>query len=67
LLDDAGNVRLTDFGLSTILAEADDDTFKAPWGNLRWVAPELVMSDLKHRPTKAGDIYSFGCVMLQVR
>jgi serine/threonine protein kinase len=67
LLDDAGNVCLTDFGLSTILAEVDDDSFKAPWGNLRWVAPELVMSDLKHMPTKAGDIYSFGCVMLQVR
>jgi len=49
-------------------------------GNARWMAPEFVSlpMDLEdseedseiqlppQKPTKEGDIYSFGCVMLQV-
>jgi len=45
-------------------------------GHTRWMAPEFVAyayaNDSEEpqsppKPTKAGDIYSFGCVMLQVR
>jgi hypothetical protein len=62
------------------LVEVDDATFNLMYPrNARWMAPEFVPRDsdeddseedsdqlLPHKPTKAGDIYSFGCVMLQV-
>jgi serine/threonine protein kinase len=80
LVDDSGKIRIADFGLSMLLAEAEDLMFNSmPPGNARWLAPEFVALDLDRedseedsdlllgrKPTKAGDIYSFGCVMLQV-
>jgi serine/threonine protein kinase len=56
------------------LDEADNATFNSVHpGNVRWMAPEFFVppeggeEDLQsQKPTKAGDIYSFGCVMLQV-
>jgi serine/threonine protein kinase len=76
LVDDSGKLRFADFGLSMLLAEAENVTFNSVHpGNARWMAPEFVMPDLEdsdevlqlsQKPTKAGDIYSFGCVMLQV-
>jgi len=72
LLDGSGNVRLADFGLSLIAAEAGNLTFgSVQTGNTRWMSPEFLdFSDDPEsplKPTKQGDIYSFGCVMLQVR
>jgi serine/threonine protein kinase len=80
LVDESGNIRIADFGLSTLLAEAENEMFS--WmdadnktidymqaGNICWAAPE-VFAPNGVRPvksTKPGDIYSFGCVMLQVR
>jgi serine/threonine protein kinase len=58
-----------------VLAEAENTTFNSMHpGNARWMAPECVTDEdsedseiqLPQKPTKAGDIYSFGCVMLQV-
>jgi serine/threonine protein kinase len=74
LVDNSGNLRFADFGLSMLLAEAENVTFNSVHpGNARWMAPEFFMppedgeEDLQsQKPTKAGDIYSFGCVMLQV-
>jgi len=72
LVDDSGNLRLAGFGLSMILAEAGNLTFGSvqTW-NTRWMAPEILdypeQPEQPLKPTKTGDIYSFGCVMLQVR
>ncbi|KAG0701065.1 kinase-like domain-containing protein [Suillus ampliporus] len=64
LVDSAGRLRLADFGLSMILAEAENATFNSCHpGNTRWMAPEALEDD---KLTKAGDIYSYGCVMLQI-
>ena len=72
LVDGDGNLRLADFGLSMVLAESQNATFNSMHpGNIRWMAPEVVDPpldiELQEKPTKAGDIYSYGCVMLQVR
>ena len=72
MVDGSGNVRIADFGLSIIAAEAGNFTFgSVQAANNRWMAPELLnyMDDPESppNPTKQGDIYSFGCVMLQVR
>ncbi|KAG1728741.1 kinase-like domain-containing protein [Suillus paluster] len=64
LVDSSGRLRLADFGLSIILAEAENTTFNSCHpGNTRWMAPEALGDE---KPTKAGDIYSYGCVMLQI-
>jgi serine/threonine protein kinase len=64
-----------------VLTEAGNMTFNSMHpGNARWMAPEFITPDFgledseedseiqlpSQKPTKAGDIYSFGCVMLQV-
>ena len=73
LVDGDGNLRLADFGLSMVLAESQNATFNSMHpGNMRWMAPEFVdfaldAEESEQKPTKAGDIYSYGCVMLQVR
>jgi len=76
LVDGPGNIRIADFGLSMLLAEAGNEAFgSVQTGNTRWMAPEFLEFDfedggdsqLSRKPTKPGDIYSFGCVMLQVR
>ncbi|KAJ8589878.1 kinase-like protein [Rhizopogon salebrosus TDB-379] len=81
LVDDSGKLRISDFGLSMPLLKADNATFNSMHpGNARWMAPEHVTPDLdfedseegseiqslQQQPTKEGDIYSFGCVMLQI-
>ncbi|OAX33072.1 kinase-like protein [Rhizopogon vinicolor AM-OR11-026] len=74
LIDDSGNIRIADFSLSMLVAESGNLTFGSLHsGNTRWIAPEFVKlpddSDepqLPLKPTKTGDIYSFGCIMLQL-
>ena len=68
MVDGSGNVRIADFALSVIVAEAANLTFDSVHrGNLRWMAPEFLDPESSPMLTKQGDIYSFGCVMLQVR
>jgi len=58
-----------------LLGEADNEMFSSvQTGNTRWMAPEFVVAPSEDdeklqplKPTKPRDIYSFGCVMLQVR
>ncbi|OJA21366.1 hypothetical protein AZE42_11892, partial [Rhizopogon vesiculosus] len=65
LVDDSGNLRLADFGLSMIVTESGNLTFGSlQTGNTRWMAPEFVdfpdESDGPQSPkkaTKTGDIY----------
>ncbi|KAL0056751.1 hypothetical protein AAF712_016638, partial [Marasmius tenuissimus] len=61
LIDDEGHPLLTDFGLTFLhAAQRDPDS---PAGTVRWMAPELMGgADL----TFASDIYSFGCVCIEV-
>ncbi|KIJ11645.1 hypothetical protein PAXINDRAFT_84205 [Paxillus involutus ATCC 200175] len=77
LIDNSGEPRITDFGLSVVLKEQDDATFNTSFvGNVRWTAPELLDSVPMvgecqenapiSKPTKASDIYSFGCIMAYV-
>ncbi|KAG1906274.1 kinase-like domain-containing protein, partial [Suillus fuscotomentosus] len=63
LVSGDGTLHIGDFSLSTILAESDHNSYHV--GNVRWMAPEVItMDDIK--PTKACDIYSYGCIMMQV-
>ncbi|KAG1808531.1 kinase-like domain-containing protein [Suillus variegatus] len=65
LLGSDGRLCLGDFGLSTILAESDNATFNScHTANVRWTPPELVEEAAK--PTTSGDVYSYGCIMMQV-
>ncbi|KIJ11225.1 hypothetical protein PAXINDRAFT_181881 [Paxillus involutus ATCC 200175] len=77
LIDDFGEPCITDFGLSIILKEQENATFNTSFvANVRWSAPELLFSvetvweyqeDAPiSKPTKAGDLYSFGCIMAYV-
>lgn len=71
LISDDGKIYLADFGLSMILAESQNSTFSSCHpGNMRWMAPEMFAVPEEGKvimPTKAADIYSYGCIMLQVR
>ncbi|KAG2114475.1 kinase-like domain-containing protein [Suillus cothurnatus] len=78
LVDSSGCLRLADFGLSMILAEAGNATFNSCHpGNVRWMPPEALRVEDEdedededeakdEKPTKAWDVYSYGCVVLQI-
>ena len=63
---------MTDFGLSVFQQEASEAYGSTRAGNVRWLSPELIDPDqfegeyAKGRPTYASDIYSFGCVCIEV-
>jgi serine/threonine protein kinase len=70
LINADGRLHLADFGLSMILSESQNNTFNScHQGNVRWMAPEMLALP-EHggvvMPTKAADVYSYGCIMLQV-
>ncbi|KAG2040433.1 kinase-like domain-containing protein, partial [Suillus americanus] len=71
LIDEGGRARLIDFGLSTIvrplLGQSQLAATSINPGAIRYTAPELVVSDnVPGLPLEKIDIYSFGCVMLQI-
>ncbi|KAG1796464.1 kinase-like domain-containing protein [Suillus variegatus] len=75
LINSDDKLCLADFGLSMILAESGNPTFNScHGGNVRWMAPEMVaLPDSEQeelikpiKPTKPADIYSHGCIMLQL-
>ncbi|KAG2032696.1 kinase-like domain-containing protein [Suillus americanus] len=72
LINERGHARLIDFGLSTITQPLLDQSHLAATsirpGAIRYAAPELVLSDDVHDldSVERADIYSFGCVMLQI-
>lgn len=75
LIDDSGEPRLCDFGLSRIstdsqsLGIAVDSSTVTGTGSLRWMAPELFLSDQDGKtstPNAQTDVYALGCVSLEV-
>ncbi|KIJ60320.1 hypothetical protein HYDPIDRAFT_43443 [Hydnomerulius pinastri MD-312] len=71
LFDAEGKARLSDFGLPTVLSEHDPSYSISCHGQaVRWAAPELFArpdsSADSLLPTTTSDIYSFGCIALQV-
>jgi serine/threonine protein kinase len=72
LIDKGGHARLIDFGLSTIiqplLGQSHLVATSIRPGAIRYAAPELVLSDdaFDLNLVEKADIYSFGCVMLEV-
>lgn len=58
---------LTDFGISAILDEVSGQS-SVVHANIRWAAPELIrqLTDKPQKPTCESDMYSFGCVALEV-
>jgi len=63
IFDNENNVKLMDFGFSTIKKETreynNETTSK---GQLRWMAPELLFE----KPTLKSDIYAFGIIIWQL-
>ncbi|KAG2142791.1 kinase-like domain-containing protein [Suillus bovinus] len=73
LMDENGNALLADFGLSRLLTDHETSFFASNRpGAIRWAAPEIIIPLNAERPNEvvdpnqASDIYSFGCIMMQV-
>ncbi|OAX32437.1 kinase-like protein [Rhizopogon vinicolor AM-OR11-026] len=71
MIDEGENARLIDFGLSSIirplLGQSHLVMTSIRHGAIRYAAPELVASDgVRDLPLQKVDVYSFGCVMLQI-
>ncbi|KZV87857.1 kinase-like protein [Exidia glandulosa HHB12029] len=67
LISDEGEAQLCDFGMASMRDETMSATYPSSsvGGTCRWMAPELFDSDQPaHSP--ASDMYSFGCVMMEV-
>lgn len=73
LIDCSGNPRLIDFGLATVVGDAElqlSITTASRSLDPRWRAPEVIGIDPDldpERPTFTSDIYSFGGIMFFVR
>ena len=73
LIDDAGNARLCDFGLASLLGEESGSgltTTTDYTGTARYTAPELIDPPTDtggYKPTPPSDIFSLGCVIYEVR
>ncbi|KAG2364638.1 kinase-like domain-containing protein, partial [Suillus spraguei] len=70
LIDNEGHAKLIDFGLSTIVRPLLGQSHLAATsmrpGAIRYAAPELLSEEVCDRLLEKADIYSFGCVMLQI-
>ncbi|KAH8084347.1 kinase-like domain-containing protein [Cristinia sonorae] len=70
LIDNDLSVRLADFGLAVFAAGASQNYASSRGGNVRWMAPELILPEAfsleSMRPTYASDVYSFGCVIVEL-
>ncbi|KAG1847620.1 kinase-like domain-containing protein [Suillus subluteus] len=68
LIDSDHNAHVADHGILAMCSELSGTSYIR--SNVRWAAPELFEvpenEELSTPPQPAGDIYSFGCIMLQV-
>ncbi|KAG1853480.1 kinase-like domain-containing protein [Suillus subalutaceus] len=72
-INDLGRACVADFGMATLLLEFSSETYfsSSIGGAVRWIGPELFQvpdesSNSIGFPSTQGDVYSFGCIMLQV-
>jgi serine/threonine protein kinase len=69
LIDEKGNAIVADHGILIFCSELSGTSYIT--SNVRWTAPENFRisedEELASSPQLASDIYSFGCIMLQVR
>ncbi|KAF9234044.1 kinase-like domain-containing protein [Melanogaster broomeanus] len=70
LVDGNGRACLSDFGLCSILGGLHGGSSfvrsTCRPGAIRWAAPELVLNPDTVQPSTASDVFSFGCIMLQI-
>ncbi|KAF9230317.1 kinase-like domain-containing protein, partial [Melanogaster broomeanus] len=70
LVDVDGRAFLSDFGLCSILGGLHGGSSfvrsSCNPGTIRWAAPELVLNPDTVQPSTASDVFSFGCIMLQI-
>ncbi|KIK48608.1 hypothetical protein CY34DRAFT_8177 [Suillus luteus UH-Slu-Lm8-n1] len=70
LIDEGGQAKLIDFGLSSVVLPLFGQSHLAATsihaGAIRYAAPELLSDDVGDLLLEKTDIYSFGCVMLQI-
>ncbi|TCD71966.1 hypothetical protein EIP91_000098 [Steccherinum ochraceum] len=70
LLDASNNIRISDFGLSLIAHGPPYKQGSPRGGNTAWTAPELLDPEkfgMKgRRPAFTSDVYSFGCVCVEL-
>lgn len=75
LIDRNGDVLISDFGLSSIVAEFNHTSYfkSCRPGAVRWVDPQLFIDMVNSNngsfpeADMKNDIYSMGCIMLQAR
>lgn len=70
MIDDHGNAKLSDFGISRML-ESRGFTTKTVAGTVRWMAMELLLDDDETSEdaipvTVESDVWSFGMTILEV-
>lgn len=65
LIDDFGMPIISDYGLSAVQEVLKASTI-APTGQLRYLAPEMILSESIIRPSKFTDVYAFACVVMEV-
>ncbi|EDR03053.1 uncharacterized protein LACBIDRAFT_295329 [Laccaria bicolor S238N-H82] len=65
LIADFGMPMITDFGVSAIHEVLRASTI-APIGQLRYLAPEIVLSESIIRASKSTDVYAFACVGMEI-
>lgn len=68
LIDGAGNARLADFGLLTIMSDPANlipSSSCGPGGTVRWMSPELIAGSGKIHPTKSSDCYALAMVIYE--
>ncbi|KAG0267890.1 hypothetical protein DFQ27_007967 [Actinomortierella ambigua] len=58
-------VKLCDFGLAVVKTSCDGHTTEATRGTIRWLAPELAISE-RPRYSNKSDMYAFGMVMWEM-
>jgi serine/threonine protein kinase len=69
LIDEKGNAFVADHGILAFCYELSGTSYIT--SNVRWTAPENFRISEDEEPTSSpqlvSDVYSFGCIMLQVR
>ncbi|KAJ4491943.1 kinase-like domain-containing protein [Lentinula edodes] len=68
LIDESGQPRLADFGL-TVFADGTRHNTTDQGGTLRWMAPELLypIPGIEcYKRTTASDVYAYGCLCIEV-